>query len=40
MVFDNGKIKNEIQLQIDGVNIERVQEIKFLGVTIHDKITH
>ena len=38
MLFGNCKIHNQIQVQIDGVNIERVNENKFLGVIIDDKI--
>ncbi len=38
MLFGNCKTHNQLQLQIYGVNIERVNENKFLGVIIDDKI--
>ena len=38
MIFGNRKSINQAQLQIEGVNIERVYEMKFLGVIIDDKI--
>ncbi len=38
IIFGNRKINNKATVQIKGVNIERVHEIKFLGVIINDKI--
>ena len=38
MIFGNRKINHQAQVQIEGVDIERVHEIKFLGVIINDKI--
>ena len=38
MLFGNCNKNTQVQLQIDGVDIERVYENKFLGVTIEDKI--
>ena len=38
MLFGNYNKNTQVQLQIDGVDVERVYEIKFLGVTIDDKI--
>ena len=38
MIFSNMK-KDEIVLSIDGVNIERVYEFRFLGVILDDKLT-
>ena len=38
MIFGNKKINPQRQLQIEGVHIERVHEIKFLGVMINEKI--
>ena len=38
MLFDNSKTNTQIKVKIDGVEIERVEEIKFLGVTIDEKI--
>ncbi len=39
MIFSNYKIDNKVNLQVDGVAIERVFENKFLGVIIDDKIS-
>ena len=38
MLFGNCNKNTQVHLQIDGVNVERVYENKFLGVTIDDKI--
>lgn len=37
MLFGNSRVNT--QMKIDGVEMERVHEIKFLGVTIDDKIS-
>ena len=39
MLFSNHKIDNQVNIQLDGVEIERVSENKFLGVIIDDKIS-
>lgn len=39
MLFGNGKRDTYAQIQVDGVEIERVHETRFLGVTIDDKIS-
>ena len=39
MVFGNCKLNNKIQIQINRSQIERVKEIKFLGVIIEEKIS-
>ena len=38
MIFSNLK-QDEIALSIDGVDIERVHEFRFLGVILDDKLT-
>lgn len=38
MIFDNSKSRQSFQLKIENVEIERVYEMKFLGVIIDDKI--
>jgi len=38
MIFGDRRINHQPQVQIEGVRIERVHEIKFLGVMINDKI--
>ena len=38
MLFGNCNENTQVQLQVDGVDVERVYENKFLGVTIDDKI--
>jgi len=38
MLFGNCKKSIQIQIQVDGVDIERVNENKFLGVIINDKL--
>lgn len=38
MIFGNRKLNHPAQVQIDGVETERVHKIKFLGVIIDDKI--
>uniref|UniRef100_A0A3Q3IAB9 Reverse transcriptase domain-containing protein n=1 Tax=Monopterus albus TaxID=43700 RepID=A0A3Q3IAB9_MONAL len=38
-VFGNRRLDNELQLKIGGANIERVYEIKFLGVIVDDRFT-
>lgn len=38
MIFSNFKIENQVNIQVDGVAIERVFENKFLGVIIDEKI--
>ena len=38
MIFGNCKKSENIEVQIEGVNLERVYENKFLGVVIDDKI--
>ena len=38
MIFSNYKLDNQVNIQVDGVEIERVSENKFLGVIIDDKI--
>ncbi len=37
MLFGNSKKSTQVQIQIDGVDKERVNENKFLGVIIDDK---
>jgi len=39
MLFGNCKKSIQIWIQVDGVDIERVNENKFLGVIIDDKIS-
>ena len=39
MLFGNCNLNNDINVKIDGVNIERVQVNKFLGVTIDHKLS-
>ena len=39
MLFGTCGSNTQVQVQIDGVNSERVHVIKFLGVTIDDKIS-
>ena len=39
MLFGNCKTDTWVRISIDGVDIERVAEIKFLGVTIDDQIS-
>uniref|UniRef100_A0A3Q3KL62 Reverse transcriptase domain-containing protein n=1 Tax=Monopterus albus TaxID=43700 RepID=A0A3Q3KL62_MONAL len=39
MVFGNRRPHNELQLRIGGANIERVYEIKFLGVMVDDRLS-
>lgn len=39
MLFGNHRINEQVQIQIDGVQIERVHENKFLGVIIDEKIS-
>uniref|UniRef100_A0A3Q3ITX2 Reverse transcriptase domain-containing protein n=1 Tax=Monopterus albus TaxID=43700 RepID=A0A3Q3ITX2_MONAL len=39
MVFGNRRLDNELQLKSGGANIERVHEIKFLGVIVDDKFS-
>lgn len=38
MIFSNAKTHSQIRLMVDGVEIERVYENKFLGVIIDEKI--
>ncbi len=38
MLFGNCEINTQVQIIIDGVNIERVYEIKFLGVILDHKL--
>uniref|UniRef100_A0A3Q3EUW8 Reverse transcriptase domain-containing protein n=1 Tax=Labrus bergylta TaxID=56723 RepID=A0A3Q3EUW8_9LABR len=38
MLFGNCKLNNDVNVKIDGVNIERVYVNKFLGVTIDHKL--
>ncbi len=38
MLFGNYRINIQVQIQVDGVQIERVNENKFLGVIIDEKI--
>ena len=38
VLFDNSRSNTQIKIKIDGVEIERVKEIKFLGVTIDEKL--
>ena len=38
MLFGNCRTNEQIKIQIDGVDIERVSQIKFLGVTIDEKL--
>ena len=38
MIFGNCKKSENIEVKIEGVNLERVYENKFLGVIIDDKI--
>ena len=38
MIFSNLKIDSEVSIKVDGIEIERVFENKFLGVIIDDKI--
>ena len=40
MLFGNGKRDVQIKIEIDKVEIERVYEIKFLGVMIDDAISY
>ncbi len=39
MLFGNCRSNTQIQIRLDGVDIERVNEIKFLGVTIDDQVS-
>lgn len=39
MIFGNWKITPETKISIDGIVIERVKVIKFLGVLVDDKLT-
>ena len=39
ILFGKCRTNTHIQIQLNGVNIERVKEIKFLGVTIDDQIS-
>ncbi len=39
ILFGNNKINTQINIQIDGVIIERVKEIKFLGTIIDEKLS-
>ena len=39
MFFGNCKRNTQMQIRLDGVEIEKVNEIKFLGVTIDDQIS-
>ncbi len=38
MLFGNYRINIQVQIQVDGMQIERVNENKFLGVIIDEKI--
>lgn len=37
-MFDKRKANTEIKIYIDNVNVKKVHEAKFLGVTLHQKI--
>ena len=39
MLFGNSRTDTQIKVKIDGVEIERVKEIKFLGGTIDEKLS-
>lgn len=39
MLYGNCRISEQIQIQVDGVQIERGHERKFLGIIIDDKIS-
>ena len=39
MLFGNNRISEHIQVQIEGIKLERVHETKFLGILIDDKIS-
>ena len=39
MIFGKRRINTRLQIEIDGVAIERVNENKFLGVTIDDRLS-
>lgn len=38
MIFKKCGANTQVQVEVDGVQIERVREITFLGVTTDDKI--
>ncbi len=38
ILFGNCRINTQINIQIDGITIERVTENKFLGITIDEKL--
>ena len=39
MIFGKHRLNTRLQIEIDGVAIERVNENKFLGVTIDDRLS-